>query len=46
MSRTFFTQVAAEEFATHMKQVGYERVEIWGGLDGFRQRIYTVKWYY
>lgn len=45
MTRTFFSESKAEQFAKSLKEQGYESVKIWVGRDGFQQTIYTVKWF-
>ena len=43
-SKNFFTKNRAKEFMEALKNNGAENVELWEGLDGFRQPQYTVKW--
>lgn len=45
MTRTFFSEARAEAFAQEMRKQGFETVQVWTDTDGFRQRIYIVKWY-
>lgn len=45
MTRTYFSRKKAEAFAETLKQQGLEKVEIWMGRDGFKQAIFTVKWF-
>lgn len=44
MTRNFFSNKRAQEFAETLRKQGAEHITIWAGLDGFGQMIYTVKW--
>ena len=43
--RTFFSKKKAEKFAEALKTQGFEHVEIWTGKDGFKQTVFSVKWF-
>ncbi|MBP5475015.1 MAG: hypothetical protein J6X83_01980 [Methanomicrobium sp.] len=45
MTRTFFSKARAERFAEDLRSTGAEAVQIWMDTDGFKQRIFIVKWH-
>lgn len=47
MSKNFWSQKKADEFATTLKSQGAESVKIWSERDGLNNCIrYIVKWYF
>ena len=43
-SRTFFSRVRAERFASMLREQGREDIQIWSVRDAFNQTQYTVRW--
>lgn len=44
LSRTFFSNKKAEEFADFLKANKAEDIVICSGRDGFGQNVYSVRW--
>ena len=44
MTKTFFTEKGAKEFAKALSDMHYTNVQIWIDKDGFNQIIYSVQW--
>lgn len=43
-SKCFFSKKRAEAFADLLRENGAEKVELWSGLDAFKQTQYIVRW--
>jgi len=44
MTKSFFSEQMARDFAKQLKGEGCDDVQIWTDIDGFGQKVYTVKW--